>query len=253
MPPMRWLCFFLFLAPTSLLAEWRVIDRQPAEPGEGVPFRLRATDGSRVADLWLIVFRPAEFAVKVVISGEQYSSVSEAGSALDAVAGINGGYFREDGSPVGLLISNGKTLHRFESARLLSGVFFVRDVRPGIVRSQNFSKLKGVSEAVQAGPFLVENERGVAGLDNERTAPRTFVFQGHNALWGFGICRSVTLAEMGEVLLLPDLLNKSRIVTALNLDGGSSTQFWARSGDRVLSSPAFSVVNNYLLLLPKKK
>jgi exopolysaccharide biosynthesis protein len=250
---MRWLCFFLFLIPTSVLAEWRVIERQPAEPGEGTPFRLRVTDGSQTAELWLIVFRPSEFIVKIVGSSEQYSSVAEAASVHNAVAGINGGYFRPDGSPVGLLISDGKILHGFESAKLLSGVFFVRDGRPGIVRSQNFSKIKGASEAVQAGPFLVESEKRVAGLNNERTAPRTFVFLGRNTLWGFGICRSVTLAEMGDLLLLPNLLNKSRIVTALNLDGGSSTQFWARSDDRVVSSPAFSVVANYILLLPKKK
>jgi exopolysaccharide biosynthesis protein len=253
MPPMRWLCLFLFLVPASVLAEWRVVDRQPAEPGEGVPFTLRVTNGSQAADLWLIVFRPSEFIVKIVGNSEQYSSVQEAAGALNAVAGINGGYFRPDSSPVGLLISDGKTLHRFESAKLLSGVFFVRDGRPGNVRSQNFSKIKGASEAVQSGPFLVESEKSVVGLNNDRSAPRTFVFAGRNALWGFGICRSVTLADMGELLLLPDLLNRSRIVTALNLDGGSSTQFWARSDDRVVSSPAFSVVANYILLLPKKK
>ena len=83
--------------------------------------------------------------------------------------------------------------------------------------------------------------------------PRTFVFTAGNSVWGFGICRSVTLAEMGQILAVPDLLGRASVVSALNLDGGSSTQFWARSGDDVTSSSTLAVVANYLLLVHRAK
>jgi Phosphodiester glycosidase len=245
---------FLCFLPASLFAEWRVVDRQPSEPGNGVPFRVKVTDGSATANLLLTVFHPNTFALRVISNEEwRYGSVSNAAAAMNAVAGVNGGYFQADGTAVGLLISDNRTIHNFETAKLLSGVFFVRDGKPGLIRSSHFARMKNVSQAIQCGPFLREDGRALTGLNNERSAPRTFVFMGTNSVWGFGICRSVTLAEMGQILSVPDLLGRASVVSALNLDGGSSTQFWARSGDDVISSSSLAVVANYLVLVHKAK
>jgi exopolysaccharide biosynthesis protein len=244
------LCFF----PASLLAEWRVVDRQPSDPGDGVPFRVKVTDGAATANLILIVFHPNTSAIRVVSNdGWRYGSVASAAAAEDAVAGVNGGYFQADGTPVGLLISDSRTIHKLGAAKILSGVFFVRDGKPGLVRSSRFARMKDVSQAIQCGPFLLEDGKAVNGLNNERSAPRTFVFTAGSSIWGFGICRSVTLAEMGQIMSVPDLLGRASVVSALNLDGGSSTQFWARSGDDVTSSSTLAVVANYLLLVHKAK
>jgi exopolysaccharide biosynthesis protein len=244
------LCFL----QASLLAEWRVVDRQPSEPQDGAPFRVKVTDGASTANLILIVFHPNALAIRVVSNdGWRYASVADAASAADAVAGVNGGYFQADGTPVGLLISDNRTVHKLDTAKLLSGIFFVRDGKPGLIRSSRFVRMKNVSQAIQCGPFLLEDGKAVTGLNNQRSAPRTFVFTAGNSVWGLGICRSVTLAEMGEILSVPDLLGRASVVSALNLDGGSSTQFWARSGDDVTSSSTFAVVANYLLLVHKAK
>jgi exopolysaccharide biosynthesis protein len=251
---MRWICALLCFLPGTLFAEWRVLDRQPAEPGDGVPFRLKVTDGSKTAELLLIAAHPSAFAFRVVSNDEgRYGSVEDPARAEDAVAGVNGGYFQPDGTPVGLLISDNRTVHKFETAKLLSGVFFVRDGKPGLVRSQRFGKIKSASQAIQCGPFLLEDGKSLNGLNNERSAPRTFVFMGNDSVWGFGICRSVTLAEMSQILSLHDLLGHTSLVTALNLDGGSSTQFWARSGEDAINSSALTVVANYLLLVRRAK
>jgi exopolysaccharide biosynthesis protein len=248
------LCAFLCFLPATLFAEWRVLDRQPSEPADGVPFRLKVTNDATTANLLLIVFHPNRFAIRVVSNEEgRYGSVADAAAAFDAVAGVNGGYFQLDGTPVGLLISDNRTIHQFGTAKLLSGVVFVRDGKPGLVRSSRFARLKDVSEAIQSGPFLVEDGRVLTGLNNGRSAARTFVFAGSNSVWGFGICRSVTLAEMGQILSTPNLLGPTSVISALNLDGGSSTQFWARSGDDVINSSSLALVANYLLLVHRAK
>ena len=251
---MRWICTLLCFLPGTLVAEWRVLERQPGETRDGVPFRLNVTDGSKTAELLLTAAHLNAFTFRVVSNNEgRYGSVEDAASDENAVAGVNGGYFQSDGTPVGLLISDNQTIHKFETAKLLSGVFFVRDGKPGLVRSQRFGKIKDVSQAIQCGPFLLEDGRSLNGLNNERSAPRTFVFMGNDSIWGFGICRSVTLAEMSQILSLHDLLGRSSLITALNLDGGSSTQFWARSGEGATSSSALAVVANYLLLVHRAK
>jgi exopolysaccharide biosynthesis protein len=251
---MRWICACLCFLPATLLAEWRVLDRQPAEPAEGAPFRLKVTDGSKTAELLLIVARSNAFSFRVVSNDDgRYGSVEDAATAAEAVAGVNGGYFQPDGTPVGLLISDNRTVHKFETARLISGVFFVQDGKPGLVRSQRFGKLKNVSQAIQCGPFLLEKGRSPVGLNDDRTAPRTFVFMGNDSVWGLGICRSVTLAEMSQILALHDLVSHSSLSSALNLDGGSSTQFWGRKGEDAISSSALAVVADYLLLVRRAK
>jgi exopolysaccharide biosynthesis protein len=251
---MGWFCALFCLLPTSLLAEWRILDRQPTEPGDGAPFRVKVTDGATTANLILIVYHPNTFGIRVVNNdGWHYASVADVARDTDAVAGVNGGYFQADGTPVGLLISDSRTVHKQETAKLLSGVFFVKDGKPGLVRSAHFARIKNVSQAIQCGPFLLEDSRAVTGLNNQRSAPRTFVFTTSNSIWGFGICRSVTLAEMGQILAVPDLLGRTSVVSALNLDGGSSTQFWARSGEEVTSSSTLAVVANYLLLVHRAK
>jgi exopolysaccharide biosynthesis protein len=251
---MRWFCAFLCFLPATLFAGWHILDRQPSEPGDGVPFRVKVSDGSANANLVLIVFNPNNFALRVVSDDQgRYGSVSDATAATNAVAGVNGGYFQADGTPVGLLISDNQTIHKFETAKILAGVFFVRDGKPGLVRSARFARVKNVSQAIQCGPFLVEEGRTLTGLNNDRSAPRTFVFTAGNSVWGFGICRSGTLAEMGQILAVPDLLGRASVISALNLDGGSSTQFWARSGDDVISSSTLAVVANYLVLVHKGK
>jgi exopolysaccharide biosynthesis protein len=251
---MRWICALLCFLPGTLFAEWRVLDRQPAEPGDGVPFRLKVADGGKTAELQLIAAHLDAFTFRVISNDEgRYGSVEDAATADNAAAGVNGGYFQPDGTPVGLLISDDQTIHKFETAKLLSGVFFVRDGKPGIVRSQRFGKIKNVSQAIQCGPFLLEDGRSLNGLNNERSAPRTFVFMGNDSVWGFGICRSVTLAEMSQILSRRDLLGRTSLISALNLDGGSSTQFWARSGDDNMSSSALAVVADYLLLVHRAK
>ena len=254
MRTLRLVVLLCLLLPASLFAEWRVLERQPSEPGDGVPSRVKVTDGSSTANLILIVFHPSAFGLRVVNNdGWRYPSVADAAASTDAVAGVNGGYFQADGTPVGLLISDGRTVHKLETAKLLSGVFFVRDGKPGLVRSSRFARMKNVTQAIQCGPFLLEDGKAVTGLNNARSAPRTFIFTASNSLWGFGICRSVTLAEMGQIMAVPDLLGRASVASALNLDGGSSTQFWARSGDDVIRSSTLAVVANYLLLVHKAK
>jgi hypothetical protein len=147
---MRWFCAFLCFLPASLFAEWRVLERQPAEAGDGVPFRVKVTNGYKTANLILVAFHPNNFAVRVVANEKShYGSVGDAAAALDAVAGVNGGYFQSDGTPVGLLISDTRTIHKFETAKLLSGIFFVRDGKPGLVRSQRFGRIKNVIQDIK--------------------------------------------------------------------------------------------------------
>jgi uncharacterized protein YigE (DUF2233 family) len=246
---MRICLLVVFLIPTVTLAGWKVTNREESNAGSSRVFVVTVSNGSTDAKVQVVTGRSPELRFKVLDNTDRrFSSVQEAVSKSEALAGVNGGYFQPDLTPVGLLISEGKLVHRLERAKLLSGVFFVRKQKPSLVRVQHFSDTAGVSDAIQCGPFLVESGSIVSGLNNGRNAPRTFVFVTRGGNWGVGICRSVTLAELAEILTLPELLQNGPIVTALNLDGGSSTGFYLARGEQSISSPEWTTVGNYLLL-----
>jgi exopolysaccharide biosynthesis protein len=87
-------------------------------------------------------------------------------------------------------------------------------------------------------------------LNATKTAARTVVFQDAKGRAGFLICKSVTLAEMADLLATPALFPEGKIVRALNLDGGSSTALLVR-GDPPFYQREWKSVRNYLAIVPR--
>jgi len=244
--------FLLFLlACTSVHAAWEITQRRDLkDPGGKVhASELLLSDGTTDAAAQVVYFSPHEVRFQVIPNLQgKIDGVRSAVDAAQGMAGINGGYFEADLGPLGLLISNGRVTHPARKAKLLSGVFLVKEGRPEIIRSRELVSTKGVQQAIQCGPFLVEGGQPVPGLDAERVAARSFVFFCGPTCWGFGTCRSVTLAAIGEMLAKAKLIRDNRIIQALNLDGGSSTALYAKLGDNEIFSEGRSIVSNYLII-----
>ena len=159
------------------------------------------SDGTSEAEVQVVYFAPADIRLEVVTNLDgKTQSVRDAVDSRGSFGGINGGYFEANLDPIGLLISNNRVVHPTRKAKLLSGIFFVRNGQPELTRTSEFSGTRGVQQAIQCGPFLVDGGRTVDGLNYLRVAPRTFIFTCGPTMWGFGICRSVTLKEMGDIL-----------------------------------------------------
>jgi exopolysaccharide biosynthesis protein len=245
----RLLLFFL-LSPICLYADWTVLDRrdQPVLRGKLAASEVRVTNGAAEAEINLVYFA-ANIRLEVIANTDgRIRGLQEVIEANGGLAGINGGYFDENLDPIGLLISNDRVVHGLVKAKLLSGIFYVKNSRPLLARTGEFPGTNGIDQAIQCGPFLVDGGRTAAGLDNRRVAARTFIFSCSPSEWGFGICRSVTLKEMGDILTQPTMVPEHRINRALNFDGGSSTTFYARTEGRTIFSEGRPAVSNYLVV-----
>jgi exopolysaccharide biosynthesis protein len=250
----RLLLLFLF-NPLILYADWQVLDRHdwPVSNARLAASELRVTDGAAEAEVNLVYFATPDVTLEVVANTDgEIRGLRGLLEERGGLAGINGGYFQADLEPVGLLISNERLVHRLQKASLLSGIFYVRNGRPWLARTREFPGAKGIQQAIQCGPFLVDEGRTVIGLDDIRVAARTFIFSCGQSEWGFGICRSVTLKGMGDLLRQAAIVPDHHIVRALNFDGGSSTTFYAPSDGRTLFSEGRTVVSNYLIVKAKK-
>jgi exopolysaccharide biosynthesis protein len=249
----RLLLLFL-VGSVGLGTEWRVVDRRDWHRPDGklAAAELRVTDGAAEAEVNLVYFGVAGVTLEVIANTDgQIQGLAELVESQGGLAGVNGGYFETNLDPVGLLISNDRVVHPLQKAKLLSGTFYVKNGRPWLARTREFPGTKGIQQAIQCGPFLVDAGRTVTGLDNGRIAARTFIFSCGSSLWGFGICRSVTLEDMGDILAQTTMVPAHRVLRALNFDGGSSTTLYVNTDGHTIFSEGRPVVSNYLIVKAK--
>jgi uncharacterized protein YigE (DUF2233 family) len=186
-----------------------------------------------------------------VIDNPAGLTLAEAMTSAQAIAGTNGAYFHPTNEPVGLVIADGKKIHPFEKAKLLSGILVVTKGRPRIVRSGKFTPSPADTDALQSGPFLVETGRPITGLNAIRSAPRTVLATDGKGRWALLILSPVTLAGAAQALLASTVPLGFPVQQALNLDGGSSTALWVATPPQPLSHPGFATVRNFVAVLPR--
>ncbi|HEX5176808.1 MAG TPA: phosphodiester glycosidase family protein [Chthoniobacteraceae bacterium] len=242
----------IFLCSVSFAtAGWIVEENETLPAPAGISFTRRAVrdEANRKVELHLVGFTTTEHSCVVMDNPAGELTLASAAKKRGVLAAVNGGYFHPDRTPLGLVVRDGKTLHAFERARLLSGLLVVSKGRVTLLRASEFKQSASVREALQAGPFLVDKGRAVAGLNATRFAARTVVLQLEGARRGLLVADSITLAQMGDLLAAKGIAIEGQIVRALNLDGGSSTGLWVRS-DPEFYRREYKDVRNYLGIVP---
>lgn len=185
--------------------------------------------------------------------GSEFTDSRAAGRARGALAAINGGFFTPEGEPLGRVISDGQSRGAINRASSLGAGFLVETSggQLQIVRRRHFA---GGRQALQSGPFLTENHRPVGGLDAEARAARSWVATDGNGGWLVARSGPSTLAGLAAALEGAEI-GGIRPRTALNLDGGRSSELWV--APEVPGGPAFTrplwnkPVRNFLVLRPR--
>lgn len=248
-----------FLA-TSLHAashEWHVVKENISS--EEMPFisitleKLDKKDLSEKAHIEALLFSDTNFHLQLIDSPTRSKKLSQVMEQSSFLGGVNGGYFHPDGTPLGLVISQGKTLHSQETAKLLSGLIVATQDHLFLLRIGERRPEK-IEEALQAGPFLVDHGTSVPGLETTRVSRRTFLATDDHGSWLMGVTSPLTLAETSQALLAaaPLFFKKTKIERALNLDGGSSSALWVRLEPTPFSQEELGYVRNFLGLAPRK-
>jgi len=245
----------LCLLAASARGDWAISSSQTERgAGAGVEHRRIVVTDSGTGDkatVDLAVFSTKSATVRVIDDPAASASLAEIMRRENCVAGVNGGYFDPDYAPVGLLISDGRVVAPLRKARLLSGVVSVTNGRVQIQRPSEFSLKARPTAARQCGPFLVDRGKPINGLNETRSARRTFVVTGGGDRAAIGYCSSVTLAQLGALLATGGVAGEWKIQRALNLDGGSSSGFWFAGENGVFSIREQKRVRDFLAVVPK--
>lgn len=234
-------------------AEWKISASDLLDtPAPGVSvIETQCRNDSLIARVTCAIFDEKAYTLRVIDSPDPgTATLATVLSKSHAIAGVNGAYFHADYTPVGLVVVDGKTNHPFEKAKILSGILSIRsDGTIAIIRSGQFSSSSNLAGALQCGPMLVEKTKPVAGLNGKKSARRTAVATSPKGKIALVYISSVTLADAAQILSLPNVFGSWMPTTAMNLDGGSSSGLWTRSGTHL---PEIKRVRNFLGIVPQK-
>ena len=246
--------FVLFAITTPARAEWKILSTE-SEPGRGEIEHRHAIVEDTAADQRVTV-DVAVFPVKStalrVIDNPDGQSLGAVMKREKYVCGVNGGYFDTEFKPIGLRVADGTTFSPLRRARLITGILLQSDRGIDVIRASEFSGTKKTVAAIQAGPFLIEANKRIRGLNDSQLARRTFAGIATNDRALLGFCSDVSLSGLADILATVPIVPDSKIHRAMNLDGGSSSAFWFARGD----GTAFSIagrkpVRDFVALLPK--
>ena len=235
-------------------ADWTVSAAEKERAGGGRVERrhiVLSETGGDEATVELALFSTKSATLRVIDNPTGQLDLSAAMEREHCLAGVNGGYFDQADKPLGLLISDGKIIAPLRKARLLGGIAVVSEGRVQLLRVAEYSPKQKAVAALQCGPFLVDRAQPVAGLEDTRSARRSFIATSGSDRALLGFCSHVTLAQLAKILATPGLAPDLKVQRALNLDGGSSSAFWFAGERGAFSIPEQKTVRNFVAVVPK--
>ncbi len=165
--------------------------------------------------------------------GSLFANAAEAARAADGLAAVNAGFFTPEGEPLGLAVAAGQAAGNWNRESSLAAGIWYED-GSGIQRISRRGALgaeraRRMPELLQSGPMLVEDGRAVRGLGGGEPRPRTLIAWDGGSRWWIGRAAPCTMPAMAEALAGsggPGF----RVLHALNLDGGRSSELWVDGG-----------------------
>jgi hypothetical protein len=200
-------------------------------------YRAERKDGLGRNTAWLVV-RLDLALVRLEVRKPRHERLENMANDADVAMAVNGGFFENDGSASGLLLSRGRFLGRLHP-HAGSGVLFVEGGRASLVPTYRATEPATAELGLQCGPRLIE-PGGAIGIvhDDRKRAARTAACirkDGHELDVVVSFTRNSDrdgpgLLELAEWLAVPIAPgDESGCEAALNLDGGPSTGIVVRA------------------------
>lgn len=209
--------------------EYRVVAWELPETGFGVDLHVLRADPEVVR---LKVLDARDF-------GGLRMTAREFAFQTGAVAVINGGYFDTANRPVGLVMREGEVTSGLR--RRDWGIFLVDDVRAWIVHTRQYQRRKTITQALQTGPPLVLRGRETTIKQTFRRRSAVGIDRAGRILLVVALTTvpdaTMTLAELGAILRMPEAEGGLGCRDALSLDGGGSSQLVVNTGASFLEIP----------------
>jgi len=234
---------------------------QNAAPQAPIPLAYHHTSRNGII-LSLVSFDDRDFQLQVAdqLNGPatHWRDAKSAAKALHGVAAINGGFFTPEGKPLGLVITSGERRSSVNASSLGAGIYLSHGQGSQIVRRKIYTRSPKqwgkITQLLQTGPMLTENKKPVSGLGNTNNRPRSFLVWDGKHHWAIGFANSCSLDALSRALAGKAPAGFT-IQTAVNLDGGRSSDLWVGSqvnnGNKTHRSFLNKPVRNFLVIVAR--
>jgi len=195
---------------------------------------------------------PVKFKLDVATAKDEVDGATayELAQKSGALLMVNGGFFTPEHKTIGLVIRDGKQLSPLHNTSWWS-VFTIKNGIPSILKPSQFKSSDAVDLALQAGPRLVVD--GNIQKLKEGIAIRSAI--------GITKDKKVVIAiTSGQGISMSELARRMKgnlwqggldCPDAMALDGGSSSQLYAKIGDFKYSQPGLARITNGLGIFRK--
>ena len=210
----------------------------------------------------LVSFDDRDFQLQVADQangpGSRWRDAHSAANAMRGVAAINGGFFTPEGKPLGLVISKGTRRGYVNQSSLGAGIYLSSGDENTLLRRKSYTQSPNqwgtITHLLQSGPMLAENKKSILGLSKKSNRPRSFIAWDGQHHWAIGYAESCTLDALSRALAGKAPADFP-IHSAINLDGGRSSDLWAGSkvagGNKIHRGFFNKPVRNFLVIVPK--
>lgn len=189
--------------------------------------------------------------------GTRWTDSKSCAATYRGLAAINGGFFTPEGKPLGLLIETGSKRGYINKSSLGAGMLVFNKTGSSIIRREQYNASSIAANAynlLQTGPMLSERSKPVPGLSRASSRPRSFIAWDGKNHWAIGYAEPCTLDALSRALAGASPAG-FKIHTAVNLDGGRSSDLWVgplvKNGNKTHRTFLNKTVRNYLVLIPR--
>lgn len=214
---------------TSTLLNLQLVHQQ----AEYRMFKLKNEDNHLTLNIHLIILNPNQYQATLVDQHKPVLpwmrflhkvTVAKTTKAHHAFLGINAGYFTPQLQPLGLLKINNEEINPIIHSNLLSGFVFINASGQISIHHKN-TDYKTTLSALQTGPFIIRNGNiSIKGYANKLPEKRTVLALTKSNQLIVIHTSEIDLYDLANILnQANNLLDIPNIITAINLDGGSSS------------------------------
>ncbi len=200
-------------------------------------------DRLQTSDMILFRFAAGKFSWQFAASDKPTPVGTWAADFPNAVAVMNGVYFREDFSPAGYLVDDGKMVGSSSFDEDKSGYIELAP-KVAIVHGQEALD-KHANEVGQSYPFLIDDGQAAVAADSGQMARRSFIGLDRQGNVYLGI---IADDEVSLFVLAQELAGlKVDWTNVINLDGGPSSGLVVSAGDQGELIDSFVPVPNVIV------
>ncbi|MBI2343816.1 MAG: phosphodiester glycosidase family protein [Deltaproteobacteria bacterium] len=182
--------------------------------------------------------------------GQQSASVRELAERTKARVAINGGFFSPELQPLGLRIQNGKRRTPLKSTSWW-GIFSLEGTTPHIAPPWAYRPSSQTRMAVQSGPRLIVDGRVPPLKEGMAERSALCITPEHRIVVAATENAPMSTSTLADLLRRATAEGGFACRDALNLDGGRSTQLYARIGRFRVHVPNLSTVTDAVIVVPK--